>query len=188
MFKKIVMLIAVLLITTTANAITFTDTVVFTADANSMGEDYVDHGWGAVNILNGTTDYVEWAHNFDTTDIGEMNSASLSIELIDDEEDTGRRFWTYEIAFLYIQNTFSYQSPWEVDTENYDFDISCRSLLDGRLEFYLVSLGDFEISRSVLTIDHEGNAAAPVPEPATCLLMGVGLIGMVAGRKKFMKK
>ena len=74
MFKKMMMLIAILLISTTANATMFTDTVIFTADSDDMGEDYIDHGWGAVNILDGITDYVHWNHNFDILNMGNIIS------------------------------------------------------------------------------------------------------------------
>ncbi len=37
--------------------------------------------------------------------------------------------------------------------------------------------------------DSNGNGAAPVPEPSTILLMGAGLLGLVAvGRRKFNRK
>ena len=78
---------------------------------------------------------------------------------------------------------------WSVDTANYDID--CSYLDDGRFEVLLGSVfGDFTINSSILAIEYDDNnsAAAPVPEPATCILMGMGLLGMVAGRKKLIKK
>jgi hypothetical protein len=58
-----------------------------------------------------------------------------------------------------------------------DFGVNFTSLFGDYTEF-----GDF-------TDNLSGDVAAPVPEPSTMLLMGTGLIGLVAyGRKRFNKK
>ncbi len=56
---------------------------------------------------------------------------------------------------------------------------------DGRLAFYNFSQAG--VTYSAFTLD-DGSHPAPVPEPATMLLFGTGLLGLAgAGRKKFKK-
>jgi hypothetical protein len=50
----------------------------------------------------------------------------------------------------------------------------------------VVSLwGDFYIDKSILTIDYD---PVPTPEPATMLLMGLGLTGIIAAHRRKAKK
>jgi hypothetical protein len=61
---------------------------------------------------------------------------------------------------------------------------------DGTLNVWISSLwGDFYVDKSELIVYGDDGEVAPVPEPATILLMGTGLLGLVAySRKRYSKK
>jgi hypothetical protein len=174
----------VLCATAGAMPYTLTDITYFTADGTNAEEDYVDHGWGDVNRLDGMADYVVWEHQyaFDPP-LGTITSASLEIYLEDDEKDTFFP-WTYELGLIVDES-----GNWginEIDTDTYGYSLNGSFLADGSFRVGIASVwGDFLISSSKLTIDYN---AAPVPEPASLFLMGTGLIGLTAlGRKKFLR-
>lgn len=71
------------------------------------------------------------------------------------------------------------------------WDIS--AIADGsdtlQIAFRYVTDADWEWWFQVDNVEITGNAAAPVPEPSTILLMSTGLLGLVAyNRKRFSKK
>jgi hypothetical protein len=185
--KKILMFICavtlVLGMAGTASAIPYTDTY-------DAGHVYMR------GSLFGSDDSVSWT--FDITDPAsggfnpgtqDVTSASVRLNFSDDGWDF------FEFARLDVGENRFY---WEVDTGNVGFAItSLMTLSDtGRVAATLTARwGDFYFNSATLSaigteLDPSGgDAPAPVPEPSTILLMGTGILGLVAyGRKRYNKK
>lgn len=184
-----------------ASALTIIDTITFTEDGPT--EDLIDYGGDTANYLgdwvdvdvNGVpvpVDYIVYAHHFEfDPPADEILSGELVIEFWDNETDVNGNIFTFELGFIFLEDG-TYDIFKEIDTltgdnedeYTYDIDITTLSLVDGEFGVGIISAGDFWIQTSKLTIDY-----APVPEPATMLLLGTGLVGLAGiGRKKFFKK
>lgn len=114
---------------------------------------------------------------------------SLTLYLSDDYD---RRVRT-EIAFI-DQPGFIGDGFYNFNYENEDFGWSLAGLislnLTGMLDVSVDSwFGDFILDQSILVAHGDnGTGSAPVPEPATLILFGSGLLGVVNfGRKKLRK-
>ena len=169
-----------------ATSYIMTDTVVFTANGTIESGDLDSYGGNEVNYLDSGGDWVAWTHHYDfDPEPVTLTGASLNLTVYDDGSDN---WWGLEFGIVMAEDgTVGFR---EFDDATYGFDLELTSLTDGEFSVALVSLwGDFYIDSSELVVTYDANSA-PVPEPATMLLLGAGMVGLAgySRRRKSARK
>lgn len=131
---------------------------------------------------------VSWTHNILDWGfvLGSAESASIVIDLKDDQNDPW--YQPFEIALVQLGN-FDFGDGGIVNpTVSWFGNLGISSLArlnaDGTLFVQVTStLGDFFVGKSTLSVVTT-DAPVSVPEPSAILLLGLGLLGLGAMRKK----
>jgi hypothetical protein len=176
MKKLLMVLVLVVGFAGLAGATLLTDVTTFNSTGTNPNGDLYSYGGRIVDKLEYTGDHVSWYHNF-TFDpaYSTINSAKLSLYLYDCDS-------SYEYGAVYQSGRWTFLG--EVDDKIYGaFNVDVNLVKDGDLYVSLIStFGDFYIKWSKLEIDYV--ATQPVPEPATLLLLGIGMIGVVGAHSR----
>lgn len=110
-----------------------------------------------------------------------VNNFDLAIDLYDDKDKAKERVAVILDRWLW---SGTYDASKDIDLK-YGLLGSFFLLEDGVLQVTLkATTGDFYFASSTLTANGNETTPAPVPEPATLLLLGVGLISLGAIRRK----
>lgn len=127
-----------------------------------------------------------WTHNILDQGfvLGSAQNATLTIEFRDDKDPWYSLFETalVQIGFMDLQDCGLVLNPTVDWTGGLGLSSLVKLNLDGTLFVQVTSvLGDFVIGNSKLTVITKD---VQVPEPSTLMLLALGMLGLIAARRK----
>jgi hypothetical protein len=138
-----------------------------------------------ISVMNGQLLYLDLGDDGYTTGM-EIYDFTLTISVSDDND--GR--WETKSENILLSAGTASNGTWSVGDLSVGWSLLGEYDIeeDGTLNFWVTSgWGDFYLNSAKIVATGDDGTTIPTPEPATMMLLGIGLLGLVGVRRKFRK-